>query len=356
MIPQIGHVTAKTLLAYCGSAEKIFSSTKSSLLKIPGIGAKIASDILSGLALKDAEDELNFIEKHKIQAVFITDKQFPQRLKNCHDCPVILYKQGDYNLNAKKVISIVGTRNATEYGKAFIEKLLQELPNYNPLIVSGLAYGIDAHAHKTALNSGYATVGVLAHGLDTIYPPLHRDLAMRMVQNQGGLLSEFPSNTKIERGLFPVRNRIIAGISDVVIVVESALKGGAIITAEIANGYNRDVFALPGAIHATFSRGCNFLIKSHKAHMIESLTDLEYIMRWNAEEDSSHVGKQKKLIPDLNESEKKIATLLQDCGQCDIDFIAVHTGIPVNVVASTLLNLEFAGLVRSLPGKKYTLL
>ncbi|HEX7367011.1 MAG TPA: DNA-processing protein DprA, partial [Pelobium sp.] len=241
----IGDVTIKSLISYCGSAEEVFKTKQTALEKIPGIGPKTAKLIVNHEAFSRAEQELKFVEKYKIEPLFYTDKLYPRRLKNCADAPALLYFKGNADLNNQKTLAIVGTRNASNYGKAFCEKLIDGLKAHQALIVSGLAYGIDVASHKAAVNLKQTTVGVLGHGLDRIYPALHRSVAESMLAN-GGLLTEFPSQTNPDRQNFPKRNRIIAGLADAVIVVEAAKKGGALITAEIANSYNKDVFALPG--------------------------------------------------------------------------------------------------------------
>ncbi|HDR51848.1 MAG TPA: DNA-protecting protein DprA, partial [Mariniphaga anaerophila] len=262
MVPGIGGVLARNLVAYSGSAEQVFSESFKSLVKIPGIGEVNAKRIKSDGVFQKAEKELEFIQKYKIDVRFYTDKNYPRRLKPCPDAPIVLYSKGNMNLDEQRIVSIVGTRNATDYGKTICEQLVQGFAerNHPVLVVSGLAYGIDIHAHKMALKYNVPTVGVVGHGLDKIYPSLHADTARKMLQS-GGLVSDFPSGTKIDPPNFIRRNRIIAGLADATIVVESAEKGGALITADIASSYNRDVFAFPGRVDETYSRGCNRLIR-----------------------------------------------------------------------------------------------
>ena len=281
-IKGIGPKMGRILLAYTGSVEEIFRSSKKQLLTIPNIGEYIVNNIVSKSYLKDAEQEYNFIQKHGIEIVWIEDKGYPLRLKNCDDAPILLYYKGSARLNFPRVISIVGARNATPYGTKICEDFIQHLKDYDVHIVSGLAYGIDSLAHKDALKYHIPTIGVLGHGLDRIYPSAHRKLASRMLKN-GGLLTEFPTGTNPESQNFPMRNRIIAGLADVTVVIEASQKSDALITAEIANSYNRDVCAFPGAIDQRYSAGCNYLIKTHRAHLIRHAADLAYLMNWNKE-------------------------------------------------------------------------
>jgi DNA processing protein len=285
MVPGIGGVLARNLVAYTGSAERVFTESFKSLVKIPGIGEVNAKRIKNNGVFEKAEKELEFIQKYKIDVRFYTDKNYPRRLKPCPDAPIILYSKGKMNLDEQRVVSIVGTRNATEYGKTICEQLIQGFAgrNHPVLVVSGLAYGIDIHAHKMALKYNVPTVGVVGHGLDKIYPSLHADTARKMLEG-GGLVSDFPSETKIDPPNFIRRNRIIAGLADATIVIESAEKGGALITAEIASSYNRDVFAFPGRVDEPWSRGCNRLIRLNGASLIQGIEDLEYFMGWETTE------------------------------------------------------------------------
>ncbi|HJS53194.1 MAG TPA: DNA-processing protein DprA [Chitinophagaceae bacterium] len=267
-VPNVGRVHAKILAQELGSAEKIFKAKQHLLEKIEGIGEIRARSIKAFTDFSKAEDEIKFIEKYKIKPLFLTDKSFPQRLLNCYDSPTLLFYKGEANLNASKVISVIGTRNYTEYGKHQTEKLVKELSAQNILVVSGMAFGIDAIAHKASLKNNLPTVGVLGHGLDQIYPPEHSGLAKDMLKQGSGLLTEFRSNTKPDKHNFPTRNRIVAGMSDATIIIETGEKGGSMITAELANGYNKDVFALPGKVTDHKSAGCNFLIRNNKAMLL----------------------------------------------------------------------------------------
>jgi len=319
-IKLVGPKTAKILISYAGGVEEVFSLNKKELLKIPGIGAKIVDNILSENHFDAAEKEMKFIEKKGIRALHYLDPEYPQRCLHFEDAPLILFYKGNVNLNHVRTVSIVGTRKPTEYGKSSCKKLVEGLQAYNPLIISGLAYGVDATAHRKAVECNIPNVGVLGHGLDRIYPAANRKLAQRMIAN-GGLLSEFTSGVGPDRENFPMRNRIIAAMSDVIVVVESASKGGSIITALFANNYNKDVFAIPGRINDEFSEGCNKLIKQNKAHLLESAADIAYIMRWEEDIDNSKPI-QASLILDLNKEEQMIYELLKESKAQHIDMLA----------------------------------
>ena len=352
LIPGIGDITGKRLVSYCGGVEAVFSEKKAALLKIPGIGTATMKSILSKSVLNDAEKEIRFIDDYNIQTYFYLDENYPYRLKNCEDAPIMLYYKGSANLNASRVLSIVGTRKASIYGKKMCKEIIEDLKDLNVLVVSGLAYGIDTHAHKNAVSQGVSTVGVLAHGLDRIYPATNRALAGKMLKN-GGLLTEFRSKSNPDRENFPKRNRIVAGLCDAVLVVESALKGGALITAEIANSYNRDVFAIPGRTIDKYSEGCNFLVKTHRAALIQSAKDIKYILNWDADKNRKQI--QKKIFIDLKPEEQKIVDLLKENEILGIDQISIHVKYPSSKTASILLNLEFQGVVQCLPGKVFKL-
>jgi DNA processing protein len=348
----VGDITARNLVSYCGSVEGVFNASKHRLEKIPGVGEKFANLIIESKteALEKAEVELKFIEKHKIQVLFYTDKNYPQRLLHCYDAPFMLYYLGNADLNNTKIVSIVGTRNATDYGKSVCEKLIETLASYDVLVASGLAYGIDICAHKKCVEVGLPTIGVLAHGLDILYPAQHKSVAKQMIKH-GGLLTDFPSNTKFVPGNFPARNRIVAGISDATIVIETKPKGGSVITAELADSYNRDVFAVPGNIDKPYSQGCNFLIKTNKAALLDDVEELPEILGWKNK--SVTKPKQHELLIDLTETEKQVFDLLKKTGEMRIDEIVLQLQLSSSEVAANLLNLEFKGAVKSLPGKVY---
>lgn len=351
-IKGIGPKTCRSLIAYCGSVEAIFESSKKQLLLIPGIGTSIVEALQSKSYLLEAEEELAFIEKHQIELLWIEDKKYPKRLRNCEDAPVLLYYKGNADLNVPRTVSIVGSRNATSYGKKICEDLISQLKEFDVQIISGLAYGIDVQAHRQSLRNSIPTIAILGHGLDRIYPAAHREVATKMINN-GGLLTEFSSGIGPERQHFPMRNRIIAGLADVTIVIEAALKGGALITAEIANSYNRDVCAFPGGIDQEYSAGCNYLIKTNRAHLIRNASDLSYLMNWESSE-KKQANKQLQLIPDnLNKEELKILTYIQDKKQVAIDDISLYCNWQQSKLAIILLEMEMKGLIITLPGKIY---
>jgi DNA processing protein len=352
LIPGVGDVLAKNLISYCGGVEEVFKTKKSHLLRIPGIGDKIASAVFKFDDFTRAEKEIAFIQKHKVQPLFYLDKNYPTRLKQYDNAPAMLYYMGNGDLNTQKIIGIVGTRKASEYGKACVENLTQNLAGTGCLILSGLAYGIDIHAHRDALKYNIPTVAVLAHGLDRIYPSQHTNTAKKMLDN-GGLLTEFMSTSNPDRENFPKRNRIVAGLCDVLIVVETADKGGAMITAELANEYNKDVAAFPGRVSDEYSAGCNNLIKKNKASLITNAEDLNYLMGWNT-------GKPKpvtqQILPlDLSPAELEIYNHIKTKGKIGIDEIAFTLQVDSSNISLRLLEMEFKGLIRQLPGKVYEL-
>jgi DNA processing protein len=353
-IPGVGDITAKKLIAYCGSSEQVFKEKKSVLEKIPGIGAINAQKILTHQteALAIAEEEMRFIQQRKIVPLFYLNDNYPQRLRHCEDGPVVLYSQGNVDYNNPKVVSIVGTRKATAYGKDFCDKVVAELAIHQPLIVSGLAYGIDVCAHKAALKNKLPTVGVLAHGLDKLYPAQHKGVANQMLES-GALLSEFKRGTNPDRENFPKRNRIVAGIADLTLVIESSKKGGSLITAHLANDYNRDVFALPGRLGDSQSEGCNHLIKTNKAALIQSVKDIEYIMCWETKNKAKAI--QQQLFVALTPVQQAISEIIAQHQKIGIDELATLAKLPMNKITTELLEMEFSGVVKSLPGKLYCL-
>ncbi len=352
LIPGIGDVLGKKLVAYSGGAEAVFKQKKSALLKIPGIGTIFANAVLRQQVFGQAEAEVYFMEKHGIKPFFYLDDEYPYRLKQCADSPLMLYFKGVADLNPPKIIGIVGTRKPTPFGKDLCTDLVAALQSVQVCVVSGLAYGIDICAHKTCLKQKLSTVGVLAHGLDMVYPALHKPIADEMILN-GGLLTDYPSATKPEKENFPRRNRIVAGLCDAIIVVESAVEGGSMITAEIANSYSREVFAFPGRPNEFLSAGCNRLIKDNKAALIENGADLIRMMRW--EEDKKPKPVQPELFIELKPEEESVVAVMKDKGNIHIDEISARAGMPVYKISSLLLNLEFAGILQSLPGKMYRL-
>lgn len=350
LVPGIGDVHARTLVQQLGSASAIFQTRSSLLEKIDGIGTARAKAIRSFKDFSVAEAELAFIEKWGIQPLFLTDSRYPQRLLHCYDPPTLLFYKGSADLNASRIVGIVGTRNYTEYGKSFTERFIEELSPHEVMIVSGLAIGIDSFAHRAALRNQLPTVGVVAHGLDKIYPQLNAHMARDMCL-QGGLLTEFFSGTKPDRHHFPLRNRIVAGLCDALVVIETHTRGGSMITAGLANAYNRDVFAVPGRVSDPKSSGCNFLIQQNKAVLLGSASDLLNIMGWKPRQQKG--SRQKSLFLELTEEEEKLLSLLRQKETASIDEINLHSGLSSSTVAAALLNLELQGVVSSLPGKRY---
>ena len=356
LIPHIGDVHAKALVNRYGNAEAVFKAKKKDLENMEGIGTVRANSIKSFHDFTSSEAEIKFIEQYKIEPLFITDKNYPQRLLNCYDSPLLLYYRGTADLNTSRIVSIVGTRNNSEYGKTVCEKLVEDLANENILIISGLAYGIDTIAHKAALKNNLPTAGLLAHGLDRIYPPQNKTLAKQMIEN-GGLLTEFLSQTNPDKQNFPKRNRIVAGMCDCLVVIESGKKGGSLITAELANGYNKDVFAIPGKTTDTKSEGCNYLIKNNKASLISNGDDLLEMMNWSVRlrsgQQQTAAKKQRELFIEFTADEKTVVDILQQQDSLQIDQLYFKTGLSSSAIAAALLMLEMNGIIDSLPGKVY---
>ena len=353
-IKGMGPKTARVLLDHYGSVENIFQAPEHELRSLQ-IGKRRIENLFSKDHLQEAEQETTFMEKHGIRPLWFTDPDYPQRLLTCEDAPLLLYYKGAANLNPLRCVSIVGSRNATAYGKRICEELIAGLQEYEVQIVSGLAYGIDVQAHRLALKQHIPTIGVLGHGLDRIYPAVHREVASAMLQ-QGGLLTEYPSETDTHPGNFPARNRIIAGLADVTIVVEAAQKGGALITAEIANSYNRDVCAFPGGIDQGYSAGCNYLIKTHRAHLIRHAEDLIYLMGWEKPKVQRQSKQLSLLAEGLSKDEQRVYSFLQDREQASMDEIARHLDWPTSKLAMILLEMELNNQLLSLPGKAYRII
>lgn len=354
LIPNIGPVQAKILLQHF-DPDEIFKAKKPALEKIEGIGSVRAASIKAFTDFSKAEEEILFIEKYRIKPLFISDKDYPQRLLNCYDSPTLLYYRGTIDLNTSKIVAIIGTRTHTEYGKQVTEKLVKDLATQNVMIISGLAFGIDAIAHKAAIKNNLLTVGVLAHGLDQIYPYEHSGLAKEMIRHSGGLLTEFRNKTKPDKHNFPTRNRIVAGISDATIVIETAIKGGSMITAELANGYNKDVFALPGRTNDTKSAGCNYLIKNNKAMLLTDARELVEIMGWEEKFQKTKSKSQKEIFIELSKEEKIVVDILKEKESVSIDEINLKSGLSSSAIAGAILNMELQGVIFSKPGKMYSL-
>jgi DNA processing protein len=359
LVPNIGNIYAKNLISFFGTAEVVFNQTVKQLAQLPNISEKTALQLHQHFTQKEfllrAEKELRFIDENGIKVLFYNDGDYPRRLKHCHDGPVLLFYKGNADLNAQKIISVVGTRTPTAYGIKVTEQLIEDLISQNVLIVSGLAYGIDVCAHQSALKNKLNTIGVVAHGHDRIYPSHHENIAYQM-QKQGGILTEFMSETNPDRENFPKRNRIVAGMCDALVVVETRVKGGSLITAEIANSYSRDVFAFPGRSGDELSSGCNAFIKRNKAVLIEHAGDLLYAMNWNDEVLSKNKKQQIPLPILLNEKEQRIVEALKSKEKVHVDELSYHTGFTSSETSGILLQLEFNNIIKSLPGKLFSLI
>jgi DNA processing protein len=354
LLKGIGPVNARNLVAYCGGVDPIFTDRKlkNTLEKVPGIGPKLIASITDKKVLPAAEKELAYVRKHKLRMLFYLDADYPRRLKPCDDAPVILFVKGDADIDAARMVSIVGTRTPTEPGKRLCIELVEGLKEVNATIVSGLAYGIDIVAHRTALKQDLPTIGCVAHGLDKLYPGEHAATAKEMVKH-GALVSELPSGSPFAPGNFPARNRIIAGLGDCTIVVESGPKGGSLITADIATSYDREVFAFPGRPTDPRSEGCNALIQQNKAALITGAKDVIAFMEWLPKKKKAPV--QAALFAELMPDEQVLVDLIKAKGRLHIDELCAQSQWPQGKVAGLLLNMEFSGVVRALPGKVYEL-
>lgn len=351
-VSRIGDVGAKKLIANCGSAEAVFKEKKQVLAKIDGIGTLRLNNLKLETHIKAAEAELAFIKQNNIDCLYFEDANYPQKLKHCLDGPILLFQSGHVHLQEQRILSIVGTRKITTSGIAFCEKLVEELAVFNPVIVSGFAYGTDITAHKAALKHQLQTVGCLAHGLNQVYPKVHKKY-MADIEKHGGFLSDFWSSAVFDRNNFLRRNRIIAGLSEATIVIESAEKGGSLVTADIANSYNRDVFAVPGRPTDSLSLGCNNLIKQQKAYLLSTPLDVAYMLNWQLEPQKKTV--QKQLFVELDEQERLIFNYLKTEEKALLDSIALHCHLPIFKTAGVLLNMELKGVLRPLPGKLFEL-
>ena len=351
-IDGVGDIIAKKLLNHCGSAENIFKTKASQLSSIDGIGQFLIKNLKNTAVFLAAEQELKFIKDHLIDVHFYKDESYPDKLKHCIDGPIVLFSSGNINFKNRKVISIVGTRQITSYGSEFCKKLIEDLAPLDPIIVSGFAYGVDIVAHQAAMDLNLQTIGVVAHGLNQIYPKSHKKYVAKMEQN-GGFMTEFWSNSNPEKENFVKRNRVVAGMSEATIVIESAEKGGSLITANLANDYNRDVFAVPGRTSDKLSQGCNNLIKTQRANLLTSAADIMYILNWQIEENQTPKAVQKQLFVTLENDEQKIYNYLLKNGKQLLDVIALENDFQVYKISSVLLNMELKGVVRPLPGKLF---
>ena len=346
----VGDIVAKKLITHCGNATNVFKTKSSQLAVIDGIGSVLIKKLKDKTVFDKAEKELRFIQSNSVDVNYFQDEKYPERLKHCIDGPVLLFSSGNIDLTNKKIISIVGTRQITSYGMDFCRKLIEDLAPLEPVIVSGFAYGVDIFAHQLAIEYNLQTIGVVAHGLNQIYPKNHKKYVAKVEEN-GGFMTEFWSSSNPEKENFVRRNRIVAGISEATIVIESAERGGSLITANIANDYNRDVFAVPGRITDKYSQGCNNLIKIQKANLLTSAADLVYILNWDIECKAKPV--QKQLFVTLEPEEQKVYDFLLKNGKELMDIIALRCDFPIYKISGMLLNMELKGVIRPLPGKLF---
>ena len=361
-VPNIGNVHARILSQHFVTAEAIFKAPLRVLERLEGIGPVRAKSILGFRNFAAAEKEIRFIEQYGVQTLFLNEKQYPKRLLHCYDPPTLLYCKGTADLNFDKTVAMIGTRTYSQYGRKITEKLIRELAaslkdaGRELLIVSGLAFGIDAVAHATALELNIPTVGVLAHGLGTIYPKEHSALAKKMIQHKGALITEFRSQEQPDKHNFPIRNRIVAGLCDATIVIETGIKGGSMITADLANGYNRDVFSVPGRVTDIKSAGCNWLIRQNKAVLLHDAEQFMEAMSWKKKESVVAIpSATPSLFPDLNEQESVLVEMLRQQEQVHLEEFTVKTCLSPGTLAGALLNLEMMQVIESLPGKRYKL-
>lgn len=346
----VGDIMAKKLITHYGSAEAVFNTKNAAIAAIDGVGSMLLKNLKDKLVFEKATQELEFIKTNDIKALYFQDEEYPERLKQCIDGPLLLFTSGNINLKNRKIISIVGTRQITSYGTEFCRKLIEDLSPLDPIIVSGFAYGVDIAVHQLAIEYNLQTIGVVAHGLNQIYPKTHKKYVAKVEEN-GGFMTEFWSSSNPDKENFVRRNRIVAGMSEATIVIESADRGGSLITANMANDYNRDVFAVPGRVTDKYSQGCNNLIKTQKANVLTSAADLVYILNWDIQKDTKPV--QKQLFVTLDEDEQKVYDYLLKTGKELMDIIALRCDFPIYRISGMLLNMELKGVVRPLPGKLF---
>lgn len=346
----VGDVIAKKLLTHCGNAEAVFTTKINQIAAIDGIGSALLRNLKDKSVFEKAQKELDFIKSNDVKVSFFQDENYPERLKHCFDSPVLIFSGGNIDLKNKRMISIVGTRQITSYGVEFCKKLIEDLAPLDPVIVSGFAYGVDIVAHQLAMENDLQTIGVLAHGLNQIYPKIHKKYVAKMEQN-GGFITEFWSSSNPDKENFVRRNRIVAGMTEATIVIESADKGGSLITANLANDYNRDVFAVPGRVTDKYSQGCNNLIKTQKANVLSGAADLVYMLNWDLEKKVKPI--QKSLFVDLDPDEQKVYDFLLKNGKELLDVIALQCDFPIFRISGVLLNMELKGVIRPLPGKLF---
>ncbi|CAM1350088.1 DNA-processing protein DprA [Tenacibaculum insulae] len=350
----VGDILAKKLIAATGSVEQVFKEKATTLQKINGIGAHVTNSLFNITNIKRAEEELAYINKNNLQFSYFLADDYPQNLKHCIDAPILIFKDGNINLNNQKIVSIVGTRKITSYGRDFCNQLINDLTKYNPIIVSGFAYGVDICAHKAAIKNNLQTIAVMAHGMEQIYPKVHKKYSNEVTKN-GGFITEFWHDEQPLRENFLKRNRIVAGISKATIILESAEKGGSLVTADIANSYNRDVFSLPGRTTDMFSKGCNHLIKNNQAHLLTSASDIVKMLNWDIQQPQQTSAIQQQLFVNLNDTEQKVYDFLHENGKQLLDVIALKCEIPVYKLSSILLEMELKGIIKPLPGKLFAI-
>jgi DNA processing protein len=346
----VGDVVAKKLLNHFENPSDVFTAKAQLLTSIDGIGAGLVKNLKDKSVFEKAEAEVKFIQENDIDVHFYKENSYPDKLKHCFDAPILLFSAGNINLKQTKIISIVGTRQVTSYGAEFCRNLIAEIAPLNPIIVSGFAYGVDIVAHQAAMENDLQTIGVLAHGLNQMYPASHKKYCKKM-EEKGGFMTEFWSSSNPDKENFVKRNRIVAGMTEATIVIESAERGGSLITAMLANDYNRDVFAVPGRTTDKFSTGCNNLIKTQKANLLTSAADLIYMLNWDIAASTKAV--QKQLFVDLPPDEQIIYDYLLQKGKELMDTIALDCGFPIYVLSGMLLNMELKGVIRPLPGKLF---
>lgn len=359
--PQLSPIQLMEMYREAGSATAIVEARHHLQDVLPDVSVRV-KEVMKDIdnALAKAQEEIAYTEKHSIKILTPNDADYPQRLKECIDAPLVLYYLGNGDLNSHHIVNIIGTRKCTTYGQDLIRNFIRDLKTLCPdvLIVSGLAYGVDVNAHREALANGLNTIGVVAHGLDTLYPAVHRETAKTMVSH-GGILTEYPRYTRPDKRNFVQRNRIVAGMSDACILVESAAKGGGLITVGISNSYNRDVFAFPGSVGNTYSEGCNKMIREHQAQLITSAEDFISFMGWERAEElekARHQGIERQLFPDLTDDERLIVETLRKHGDIQTNHLAVLTNLPISTISATMFSLEMNGIVRVMAGGTYHLL
>jgi DNA processing protein len=348
----VGDILAKKLIVNVGDVSQIFKEKGTRLSKINGIGNHVLKHLFDEKNIKLAAEELKYVQENRISYSYFLEDNYPTNLQHCIDSPILLFQDGNIDFSNQKIISIVGTRNMSSYGRDFCNQLVKDLAQYNPIIVSGFAYGVDICAHKAAVKNNLQTVAVLAHGLDEIYPKVHKKYINQVSEN-GGFLTEFWHNETPLRENFLKRNRIVAGVSKATIIIESAAKGGSLVTADIANSYDKDVFAVPGRTTDLYSKGCNNLIKNNRAFLLNSAEEIVKMLNWDLHEKPKVI--QKQLFLDLNEKEQKIYDLLHEKGKQMLDVISLECNIPIYQLSAILLQMELKGVSKPLPGKMFEL-